>query len=185
MPRKFLRKYLPDPMRLREHRHLRFLGRRLTDPNLWHLNRRCVANGAFVGLFFSLLPIPFQMFPAAFCAVAFRANLPLSIALVWLTNPLTAVPVWYGTYRFGSFLLGREPTWQTDSSTLDAAWNSVVANFAQIYVPMFCGSVVLGTALGLGGWLAVHRIWRAHTEHQWRVRARRRRALMDDDRTDD
>lgn len=172
-------------MRLREHRHLRFLGQTLTDPNLWHLNRHCVANGAFVGLFCALLPIPFQMFPAALFAVLFRANLPLSIALVWLTNPLTALPVWYGTYRFGSTLLGREPTWQTDSSTLDAAWNSVIANFTQIYVPMFIGSVVLGIALGFASWLAVHRIWKAHTEHQWRARARRRLERRDKGQSED
>lgn len=178
MPRKLLKKYLPDPMRLREHKHLRVFGARLADPNLWHLNRRSVANGTFIGIFCALLPIPFQMFPAGMLAIFFRANMPITIALVWVTNPLTAVPVWYGTYRFGSLLLGKQPSWQLDDSSLQAVWNTIVTNFAQIYVPMLLGSTVLGLVLAVAGWLGVHRVWRAHIERQWRVRAKKRLDAM-------
>lgn len=178
MPRKFLKKYLPDPTRLREHKHLRVFGERLTDPNLWHLNRRCVANGAFIGLFCALLPIPFQMFPAGMLAIFFRANMPIAIALVWVTNPLTAVPVWYGTYRLGSYLLGMQPSWQLDDSSLEAVWSTMIANFGQIYLPMLFGSVVLGLVLATAGWFGTHRIWRAHTERQWRLRAKKRLDAM-------
>ena len=70
MPRKFLRKYLPDPMRIQEHKHLRMFGQRLADPNLWHLNRRSIAGGTAIGLFCAMLPMPFQMLPAAALAIA-------------------------------------------------------------------------------------------------------------------
>lgn len=175
MPRKLLKRYLPDPVRLREHRHLRVFGERLTDPNLWHLNRRCVANGTFIGLFCALIPIPFQMFPAGLLAILVRANLPIAIVLVWLTNPLTAAPVWYGAYRFGSMLLGMKPSWQPEGDSLEALTTAMLANFGQIYLPMLVGSVVIGLVLAVCGWLGVHQAWRIHVRHSWRLRSRRRR----------
>lgn len=175
MPRKFLRKYLPDPAHLREHKHLRVFGERLADPNLWHLNRRCVANGAFIGMFCALLPMPFQMLPAGMLAILFRANMPLSIALVWLTNPLTAVPVWYGTYMLGSVMLGMEPSWHLDDNSIEAVSNAMLANFGQLYVPMLLGSLVVGLLLACVSWFVVHQVWRRHTLRQWKTRQEKRR----------
>lgn len=176
MPRKLLKKYLPDPAHLREHKHLRVFGERLADPGLWHMNRRGIANAAAIGLFCALLPIPFQMLPSALLAIMFRANLPLSIALVWLTNPLTAVPVWYGTYLLGSVLLGMEPTWTVDENSLEAVGDAMWANFGQIYIPILVGSLIAGIVLAAAGWAGAHQAWRAHIRLQWRQRAERRRA---------
>lgn len=176
MPRKFLKKYLPNPAHLREHKHLKVFGSWLTDPNLWHLNRHSVANGAVIGLFCALLPIPLQMFPAALLAIVFRANLPISIALVWLTNPLTAVPVWYGTYLLGTVILGTEASWQVDDTSFTSAWNAMWGNLGDIYLPMLVGSLLTGIVLAGVAWIAVHRLWRAHIRHAWRVRQKKRQA---------
>jgi uncharacterized protein (DUF2062 family) len=37
-----------------------------------------------VGLFCAFIPVPFQMLLAAPSAIIFSANLPVSIALVWI-----------------------------------------------------------------------------------------------------
>lgn len=174
MPRKFFRKYLPDPETLREHRHLRFLGTRITDPNLWHLNRHCVANGMLIGVICALLPIPLQMVPALLFAVLFRANIPLVLFLVWLTNPLTAVPVWYACYVLGARMLGMQPEWQINDTSFEAVWNSIWVNAGQIYLPMAFGAVVAGVVLGIAGWVGVHYAWKAHTRRQWAARKARR-----------
>lgn len=174
MPRKFLQKYLPDPAHLREHKHLRVFGERLADPGIWHMHRRGIANAMAIGLFCALLPIPFQMLPAAMLAILLRANLPLSIALVWLTNPLTAVPVWYGTYLLGSVLLGMEPNWQVQDDSFEAVWDAMLANFWQLYIPMLVGSVLVAIVLAVIGWAGAHQAWRAHVRYQWRQRAERR-----------
>ncbi len=94
MIKKFLQKYLPDRRQITEKKSLRIFGKLIYNPNLWHLNRKSAARAFSVGLFFAWVPLPFQMVLAAGGAMIFHANLPLSVALVWLTNPIT-MPVFF------------------------------------------------------------------------------------------
>jgi uncharacterized protein (DUF2062 family) len=82
---------------IKGHKNLSFLGEKLHDPNLWHLNRRSVSAAFAIGLFAAWIPTPGQMVIAAIIALYFRANLPISVALVWITNPLTMPPMFYPT----------------------------------------------------------------------------------------
>ena len=93
MPRRIFKRYMPDPERIRGDKSLRFLGKLIHEPNLWHLNRRSVARAMAVGLFAAFIPLPMQMLLAASLAIPVRGNLPISIGLVWLTNPITMPPV--------------------------------------------------------------------------------------------
>ena len=90
MARKFLKRFFPTPAAIKSNPALHFLGDLLHDPNLFHLNRHSVSVAFFVGIFVAFaLPIPGQMAIAAVAALYFRCNLPISVALVWITNPLT------------------------------------------------------------------------------------------------
>jgi len=62
---------------------------RMSDPELWHLTRRSVSAAIGVGLFLSMVPLPGQMPLAAVLALRYRFNLPVVIAAVFVTNPLT------------------------------------------------------------------------------------------------
>jgi Uncharacterized protein conserved in bacteria len=89
MPKKFFQRYMPKRETLRDNKALRVFGSLLHDPNLWCLNRRS-ASGAFaVGLFMAFVPLPSQMIMAAGLAILFGVNLPLAVALVWVSNPIT------------------------------------------------------------------------------------------------
>src|SRR5690625_4433946 len=105
MPRRFLQRYMPNPETRRRQRSLRFMSKLIGDTGLWILSRRSVANAFSVGLFTAMLPIPFQMVVAAFGAWLFRCNLPLSVGLVWTTNPLSMPLLFYGNYRIGASLM--------------------------------------------------------------------------------
>jgi uncharacterized protein (DUF2062 family) len=61
MPRKWFKRYLPDPATLAANRWLAWMGPRLHDPQLWTLHRRNVARAVAVGLFAGLMPGPTQM----------------------------------------------------------------------------------------------------------------------------
>lgn len=63
-----------------------------------------MATGLAAGLFFSVMPMPFQMVPAALIAMRFRGNVPIAMGACWLTNPLTQVPVTLAQFRLGEWL---------------------------------------------------------------------------------
>jgi uncharacterized protein (DUF2062 family) len=45
------------------------------------------------------------MLLAALAAVLLRCNLPLSVALVWLTNPLTVPAIFFIAYQVGALII--------------------------------------------------------------------------------
>ena len=109
MPRRLFKRYMPDPESIRSQKSLRFLGKLTHDPNLWHLNRHSVSRAMAAGLFAAFIPMPMQMLLAAGLAVWIRSNLPISVGLVWLTNPITMPPVFYCTYKLGAWLMQVPP----------------------------------------------------------------------------
>lgn len=167
MPRHLVRKYLPTPEKIRNNRSLKFLGHALSDPNLWHINRHSLAGAAFNGVFCALLPMPFQMVLAAFLAMGFRWNLPLSIVLVWTTNPLTIIPVFTATWWVGATLLGLDNN-APDTITLEWLLGQVI--------PITFGSVLSGLVLGTLAYATVKLLWRYTVIRHWRQRQRRRAA---------
>lgn len=170
MPRKTIRRLLPDPHKIREHESLRRLNARLHDPNLWHLNRHSVSVAAFVGVFVALLPIPLQMLTAAAGAIWLRCNLTLAVVLVWLTNPLTTLPVSYATYRLGAWLMGIPA--EIDSFEMSLEW--LQQSFWDVWAPLLLGSVVSGAVLGALAYLAMRLAWRIGVQLKWRARLARR-----------
>lgn len=172
MPRQFLRKYLPSARDVSSNPALRPVSRWLKNPEIWHLHRRSVAGAAFIGLFCAFLPIPFQMLIAAVLAIFSRCNLPLSMALVWITNPFTIPPIFYFTYRLGSWLLDREV--QVTGIHLDWTW--LGENLGNIGYPLIFGSLLCGWVAGVTGFVLVRVSWRFHVIKRWRERKAKRAA---------
>ncbi len=165
MPKRFIRRYLPDSEEVRKHPHLARFGERLHDPNLWHLNRRSIAGATAVGLFCALLPIPGQMLVAAALAIWFRINLPTSVVLVWITNPLTMPPIFYGTYRLGAWLLDMPAM-----DTMQHVKDNLLHNMREIWEPLLLGSLVAGLVSAVLGYGLVRLIWRLYVLRSYRRR---------------
>eukprot|EP00487_Bulimina_marginata_P007241 TRINITY_DN2794_c0_g1_i1.p1 TRINITY_DN2794_c0_g1~~TRINITY_DN2794_c0_g1_i1.p1 ORF type:complete len:100 (-),score=0.93 TRINITY_DN2794_c0_g1_i1:149-448(-) len=72
MPKNLIKKYLPDPDFIKEHKNLRIFGELLHNANLWHLNRRSAAGAFAVGIFMAFVPVPFQMLLAAGAAILLK-----------------------------------------------------------------------------------------------------------------
>ena len=175
MPKKLIKRLMPDHDKIREHKHLKaFFGTLLHDPNLFHLNRRS-ASGAFaVGLFMAFVPLPTQMLFATAAAIIFRVNLPLSVALVWITNPITIPPMFYGAYRLGAWILGTSGKGVPDEFTLE--WLAEGINL--IWEPLLLGCAILGTTSALLGYFSIRGLWRLHLIQHIKER-RRKRALRE------
>ncbi|RMH45404.1 MAG: DUF2062 domain-containing protein [Gammaproteobacteria bacterium] len=166
MPRKIIQKWLPEPDKIKEHKYLKWLGSWLHNPALWHLHRRNVARAFAIGLFCAWVPVPMQMVLAAIGAVIWRANLPLAVVLVWLTNPLTMPPMFYGAYELGKWLLGRpDMPFQFE---LSMTW--LTEGLLQVWEPFLLGCAILGTLSAVLGYFVSLWLWRWHVTHHWHKR---------------
>ena len=165
-----LRKLIPSRDKLREFSALRPVAHLLNRPELWHLNRRGVSGAAFVGLFSAFIPVPSQMLLAAIIAIYVRVNLPISVALVWITNPITIPPMFYAAYRLGAWVLGIDAADLEVEITLE--W--LFANFFAISKPLVIGAFFCGLISGSVGFTATYFIWRNRVMRRWRKRRRER-----------
>ncbi|KAB7627632.1 DUF2062 domain-containing protein [Alkalilimnicola sp. S0819] len=172
MPKKFLKRHLPDPVRFRQRRGVRLFGRLLDDPFLLHLNRRSVAGGVGLGLFVAFIPLPAQMLLAAAAAILFRANILIAVSAVWITNPLTIPPFFWLCYRVGVRVLGEHEQRIAFEPSLGWLWTEAT----HIWQPLLTGSLLVGSIIGLAGYGAAHLLWRLHVMrllHQRRQRGGR------------
>lgn len=170
MPRKLIKRYMPDEKSIKEHPTLGRLGGALHNPNLWHLNRNSVSLAFLVGVFCAFLPIPLQMLVAAVIAIIVHSNLPISVGLVWITNPLTMPPIFYFTYLVGNWLLGIPP--DTVEFTMTVEW--ITRELARIWWPLLFGSVVCGILFSVSSYFMVRWFWAWHVGKSWRLRRDRR-----------
>lgn len=157
---------MPDHKKIREHKHLQCFGKLLHNPALWHLNRHSVAKAFAVGLFFAWAPVPFQMVLGAGGAILFHANLPLSVVLVWLTNPLTLAPMFYGAYKFGALLLGEK----LQHFEMELSFEWLQHETSLIWGPFLLGCLALGVISALLGYFGIQFAWRLMVLRKWRNR---------------
>ena len=171
MARKFIRRYLPDPDKLRAHRSLRMFTRWLQHPSLWHINRRGVSVGLAIGLFWAFIPMPLQMVPSTALALALRANVPAAIAGAWVTNPFTMGPAVILCYQVGAWILG-VPAQELD---VQVSWDWLTQELARIWEPFLLGSVVVGSLAAVLGYFSIQLLWRWSVVRAWERRSWGRR----------
>ena len=166
MPKKFLRRYLPDPKKIKEIKALEFLGDRLHSPNLWHLNRHSVARAFAIGFWAMYTPpLPWQQVIAAVLAITFNANLPIAVALVWITNPVTWLPMYYFAYKVGALALGMDAFGFDQFSELFS-----IEKILELGAPFLLGCFILMNIGGVVGYFVTQMLWRRSVLHQWEMR---------------
>jgi hypothetical protein len=167
MPKKFFKKYIPTPEQIRSMESLRFLGTLIHDPNLWHLNRRSVAGAFAIGLFTCFIPLPGQMVVAALMAIIFRVNLPIAVALVWVSNPVTMPPMFYLAYEVGAKVMGVKLQHFSFEFSLD--W--LFLELGSRWRPFLLGCLIMASLSSLAGFITIRVLWRMHLLQ--RIKARK------------
>ncbi|TSE29373.1 hypothetical protein Tther_01537 [Tepidimonas thermarum] len=186
-----LQSLLPSRERLHAMRWLRWLTPYLHHPRLWHLNRRGLALGLALGVFFGLL-IPVAQIPAsATLAVLLRANLPAAVASTLVTNPVTFGPVYFGAYKLGAWVL-QAPASDKEAQAVQAmtasaapeappqdaersTWDWLADTWdwmTDVGKPLVVGLLIVATLAGVLVYGAVHALWVLKVR---RARQRRRR----------
>ena len=173
MARNLLKRYFPTPETIRNNPALRMFDKFLHDPNLFHLNRHSVSVAFFWGLFIAILPIPGQMPLSALAAVVFRCNMPIAVALAWVSNPFTTPFILVISYAIGSFILQSEQL-SFDPNAITFEW--FMSSVGIIWKPVLLGCVITGLIAGALGYFAMQLYWRWHVSRAWSKRRKMRQA---------
>ena len=118
-----------------------------------------------------MIPMPMQMLAAALLAIPLRANLPLSIGLVWLTNPLTMPPIYYTTYKLGTWLMDTPAVQMPGKISLSWIMEVTTTHWQPLYV----GSFAAGLLLAAIGYFGVLLYWRWWVSRSWKHRQKLRK----------
>ncbi len=121
-----------------------------------------IALGLALGIFVGFLPIMgIQMVVVSLIAIPFRANLKGALVGVWMSNPLTFIPLYYGNYLFGRMFVSTQAVgWKEFAGTITHAsdWNwttirSSLANLvdmgSDILLPLWVGSAILAVLFSI------------------------------------
>lgn len=148
---------------------LQYFGTSLHNPRLWRFNRRSVIGGLGIGLFAVFLPMPLRMFPSASLAILCQVNLPIAVSLVWLSNPLTIIPICYTASHLGAWVLGSEL--QGNAFSFSTVW--MLEMLQHTWQPFLIGSFVLSILGGVVGYIGGNLWWRYRVLRHWKQRQQR------------
>ena len=166
MPKKLLQRLTPSRDKFQGSGALRLLGSWINNHNLWHINRLSSARAFAVGLFCAMMPIPGQTFIAAFLAFHTKANLPLSVSLVFITNPFTMPVLFYAAYKLGAQTLQKE----FQEVQFEISWQWLTTNLVGIWEPFLLGCLMMGIGLAATAYLLINAIWLCEVNYRWKKR---------------
>ncbi len=135
-----------------------FIKKYKIPPEYLSTNRKMVSRGVFIGLFIAFIPMPMQMLAVVAMMPFFRFNVPLGIAMCWLSNPITMPPMYYMEYLTGSFFLGTEIA--PVEMTLE--WFSEI--ISKIFIPIYVGNAFYSVVGSTLGYYLVNHFWRSSVE---------------------
>ena len=177
-------KHIPTQETIVAYRFLKPVSRFLDHHSLWQFNRRSVAGGAAVGLFFALA-IPVAQIPlAAIVAIFFRVNIPVAVFGTLLSNPFTTPAILFFAYKLGAFLIGHDVPVKdavlantAENSASDGFLTGTLEWFVQSFEwlqsagwPLIAGLGALSVLLSIVGYVAVHLLWRLQVAVSWKKR---------------
>ena len=171
MAKKLFKRFMPSPEVIQKNPSLKHFSHFLNDPNLWHLNRYSVSTAISIGFFICFLPFPGHTIVVLFAALLFRANLPLTIAAVWASNPFTMGPMYYFAYIVGTHILNVP----TEPFHIELSFHWLAHELKLYYEPLLLGSVICGTIFALLGNIMVRLYWRFTVVMAMRERAKKRK----------
>lgn len=98
-------RFLKHPRKLRRSPAMRWFARHFLDKRVWKPTQHTFSGGMAVGMFVTLQLLPIQMPAATILSAIFRVNIPIAIALCWLSNPFTLLPIAWAEYVLGKWFL--------------------------------------------------------------------------------
>ncbi|MFN2100372.1 DUF2062 domain-containing protein [Altererythrobacter sp. MF3-039] len=165
---------MPKRDEMARNKYLAPIAHRFLSPELWRFTRRSVPRGIALGLFCAFIIPLGQIFLAAFMALPARANVPLSAAVTFVTNPFT-FPAWIvAANKVGGTVLNIKAAVGVTSGDSLASDKGALAVFFETAGVTAFGFVVLAVVSAAIGYLLASFSWRVLVG---RKRRRRLRAM--------
>jgi hypothetical protein len=117
-----------------------------------------ISRGVLIGLFIAFIPMPMQMAAVLLFVPFVRFNVPIGLAMCWLSNPITMPPMYYMEYLTGSYLLGMKP--EPVEMTLEWFKNNIDA----IFIPLYFGTAIYSIFGSITAYFLVNYLWKLSVE---------------------
>lgn len=121
-------------------------------------NRKMVSKAVLIGIFIAFIPMPMQMLLVIVMMAFFKFNVPIGLAMCWISNPFTMPPIYYMEYRTGSFFLGSDPL----EVEMTVEW--FTNNIDTIFIDLYVGALFYSVTVSLSAYFLVNYIWRGSVE---------------------
>ncbi len=137
----------------------------------WAFKRKSVVRAFSLGLAIAFVPptplLPLHLTLCALFGMLFRLNIPVLVATVFVSNPLTWFPQIAGSIWVGAKLMGLDliPLFH------HLTHHNLVAHLNQLWTPLLLGALVLGVLAAGLGYLLGQAVW--HVRVLYRLRRRR------------
>ena len=131
-------------------------------------NRRMVSKAVLIGIFIAFIPMPMQMALVLAVMPFVKFNVPIALAMCWLSNPFTMPPMYYMEYLTGSFFLGSEVA--PVQMTLE--WFS--ENIDDIFIPLYVGTAFYSIVGSLLAYWTVNHFWHGSVHSDRKLHPRER-----------
>lgn len=164
-----LRRRLPQRHEIENHGSLSMFKRFLRDPEVWAMNRNSVSKGVAIGIFCAFLPMPFEIVAAVALAILMGGNVIFAFSLIWISNPLTWIPLYTPCYLIGTKILGIAPIALNQFTTL-----KLNLEFGYHYVALWLGCLIVGLSLSITVRFLINSLWRSQVRSEWKSRQQRR-----------
>ncbi len=135
----------------------------------FNTNRKMIARGVFIGLFFAFIPMPLQMLAVIALTPFIQFNIFIAITMVWLSNPITMPFMYYFEYLTGNLLLGLE---STNNSTLSIEW--FTNNFDTIFIPLYTGALFYSIFISSLLYYLITHLWIKSVKNEQKVKRKYR-----------
>jgi uncharacterized protein (DUF2062 family) len=172
---RWLKRITPPRHALERRWYLRPFTTLVVDRGCWCFNRTRVINAFSLGLLIAFVPptplLPLHLTLCVVLGMLFRLNLPVLIATVFVSNPLTWFPQIAGSLWVGAKLMGVNlmPVLH------DLSHRSFRAELRELWAPLLLGALVLGVCAAGAGYVLAQALWRGRV--LYRLHRRRLRSM--------
>ena len=128
-----------------------------------------------IGVFITITPtVGVQSILVVLVAWLLGANKLLGVPVLWISNPITIVPMYYGCYKVGVLLTqtdGVDPAWWQALADPPPGWIGGItfywSRFTEVAVPMWVGCLVVAAIAGPISYVIAYRTIRFYRLRRW------------------